>query len=272
MRAKPSPDAPSDLSGNSGDRPDGIDVTMRRLRVTNVVLGLFHGVQAAIMLIATNSRSLPVTGAFSNGPPGQPAGPTRLEQLFSYRIGYATAAFLLLSAFFHLLVASPIGFRGYRAELLAGRNRFRWLEYSLSASVMIVLIAGIVGISDVAALLALFAVNAAMILFGWLMETTNTAGGRVVWTPFVFGSIAGVTPWLCITIYIANANGDVPSFVYGILVSLFVLFNCFAVNQLLQYRANGRWCNYLYGERVYMWLSLIAKSALAWQIFVNVLI
>jgi len=88
----------------------------------------------------------------------------------------------------------------------------------------------------------------------------------------VFGSIAGVTPWLCITIYIANANGDVPSFVYGILVSLFVLFNCFAVNQLLQYRANGRWCNYLYGERVYMWLSLIAKSALAWQIFVNVLI
>ncbi len=224
------------------------------------------------MIALSNGRSLPVTGAFGNGPPGQPAGPVELEHLFSYRIGWTVAAFSLLSALFHAIVASPWGFQRYERELAARRNRFRWVEYSLSASVMIVLIAGIVGISDVAALIALFGVNASMILFGWLMETTNEPGRVRSWAPFAFGCVAGATPWIAITVYLVRANGDVPSFVYGIFVSLFVFFNCFAVNQLLQYRGRGRWADYLFGERVYMLLSLVAKSALAWQVFVNVLI
>ena len=58
-----------------------------------------------------------------------------------------------------------------------------------------------------------------------------------------------------------------PGFVYGIVVSLFVFFNIFALNQLLQYRAKGRWADYLFGENVYIVLSLVAKSLLAWQVF-----
>ncbi|MEO2105686.1 MAG: hypothetical protein ABGZ36_08610, partial [Actinomycetota bacterium] len=58
----------------------------------------------------------------------------------------------------------------------------------------------------------------------------------------------------------------------GIFVSLFVFFNCFAVNQWLQYRQIGRWRDYLFGERVYVWLSITAKSVLAWQVFANTLI
>jgi len=46
-----------------------------------------------------------------------------------------------------------------------------------------------------------------------------------------------------------------------------VLFNSFAVVQWKQYQAKGKWANYLYGERAYIVLSLVAKSALAWQIF-----
>ena len=59
---------------------------------------------------------------------------------------------------------------------------------------------------------------------------------------------------------------------YGIFVSIFVFFNCFAINQWLQYRARGAWHDYLHGERVYIALSLIAKSLLASQIFANVLV
>ena len=138
---------------------------------------------------------------------------------------------------------------------------------------MIVLIAGISGITDIAALLALFGLNAAMILFGWLMETTNDLGKRPVsWTPFVMGCVASAVPWLAIVWYVVGAGSDVPNFVYGIFVSLFLLFNCFAVNQFLQYRQVGPWRNYRFGEATDVVLSLVAKSALAWQVFANVLV
>ena len=44
-------------------------------------------------------------------------------------------------------------------------------------------------------------------------------------------------------------------------------FNSFAVNQWLQYRQVGPWRSYAFGEKAYLVLSLVAKSALAWQIF-----
>lgn len=260
------------LAGTGDRGPDGGDGSrLKRLRTFNGVVAVLHGAQGALMLALSNGRSLPVTAGFATGQPGQAPEPVELERLFTYRIGWAVAAFSLLSAAFHLLVATPWGFRRYRDELAARRNRFRWVEYSLSASLMIVVIAGITGITDVAALLALFGVNASMILFGWLMETTSEPGPRADWTPFVFGCVAGTVPWVAVAVYLLGADGT-PGFVYGIFVSLFIAFNCFAVNQWLQYRAVGRWRDYLFGERTYIVLSLVAKSVLAWQVFANVLV
>jgi hypothetical protein len=50
-----------------------------------------------------------------------------------------------------------------------------------------------------------------------------------------------------------------------------LLFNCFAIVQWKQYKAKGKWANYLLGERVYIILSLVAKSLLAWQVFAGTL-
>ncbi|MGZ5390009.1 MAG: heliorhodopsin HeR, partial [Aeromicrobium sp.] len=181
--------------------------------------------------------------------------------------------FLYLSAFFHFLIASPIGWNRYQRELANGINRFRWVEYSLSSTLMIVVIALLVGIQDLAALLAIAGVNAAMILFGWLMEMANPPDRKSTWwTPFIMGCIIGAVPWIVVTVYLVGSGSAVPDFVYAIFVSIFVFFNCFALNQWLQYRGNGRWSDYLFGERVYIWLSLAAKSALAWQIFANTLV
>jgi hypothetical protein len=78
-----------------------------------------------------------------------------------------------------------------------------------------------------------------------------------------------VVPWLVIGTAIVGAelDGSVPGFVYGIFVSLFLLYNSFAINMWLQYRRAGHWRDYAFGEDVYLGLSLIAKSLLAWQIF-----
>jgi len=85
---------------------------------------------------------------------------------------------------------------------------------------------------------------------------------------------AGAVPWVAIGIYLfgsGGSEGGPPAFVYWIYLSIFVFFNVFAVNMVLQYRKVGRWRDYLYGERVYMILSLVAKSLLAWQVFAGTL-
>jgi len=45
------------------------------------------------------------------------------------------------------------------------------------------------------------------------------------------------------------AAAPIPGFVIAIFVSLFIAFNVFAINMVLQNRKVGRWRDYLYGER-----------------------
>lgn len=242
-----------------------------RLRRDNAVACVVHLVQAVAVLALASSFALPVTAAYLQGPPGTPAAAS--EVLFEIATGAAVAGFLALSALAHLLVCTAWWSR-YVGDLARNRNRARWVEYSISSSLMIVLIAQLVGITDIAALLALFGVNASMILFGWLQERYEEPGGGG-WLPFGFGCVAGVVPWLAIACYLlslgSSSAATPPGFVYGIFISLFVFFNVFALNQWLQYRARGRWTDYLFGERVYILLSLTAKSALAWQVFAGTL-
>lgn len=236
-----------------------------RLRIYNIAMGLLHAVSAVGVLALANDFSLPVTASYLEGPPGSAAAEPTV--LFNLSVAWGVAVFLFISAFFHLLVASPGMYERYRRGLDQGRNNFRWVEYSLSASVMIVLIAMLPGILDISALIALFGVNAAMIFFGAVQEKYEDPGGSLF--PFWLGSIAGVVPWIAIGVYLFSPGSDAtpPGFVYGIFFSLFVFFNAFALNQYLQYRQVGKWKDYLFGERVYVLLSLVAKTALAWQVF-----
>ena len=247
---------------------DHTNTDMHGLRRLNLVAGLLHLASLIAVLALSNAFTLPVTSTYTLEGPG--TGFTEPAVLFDLRVAFAIAAFFGLSAAFHFIVASPMFFPRYTASLRAGRNIFRWVEYSLSSSIMIILIAQLNGISEVAALLAISGVNVSMILFGWLQEKHTTPGDGDL-LPFAFGCIAGVVPWLVIALKLIAPNSppgySVPGFVYGIVASLFILFNCFALVQWKQYRAQGKWANYLRGERTYIVLSLVAKSLLAWQIF-----
>lgn len=240
----------------------------RALRRFNIVAAVVHAAQALAVVLLATDFTLPMTATYLAGPPG--TTPQDQVTLWNVPTALAVGLFLALSSLFHVIVASPTFFGRYRDGLRQDRNYFRWVEYSLSSSLMIVLIAQLVGISDVAALLALFGVNASMILFGWLQERYHQPGDGG-WLPFVFGCIAGIVPWVAVLLYVlapgSTSGAEPPAFVYGIIVSLFLFFNSFAVVQLLQYKQTGRFRDYLVGERTYIILSLVAKSALAWQIF-----
>lgn len=184
------------------------------------------------------------------------------------------ALFLLISAIFHLLISSVL-YKWYVENLKHKINHLRWLEYSLSSSIMIVVIAMLVGFSDIGVLIVLFILNASMIFFGWLMELYNRRTEKTRWTPFIFGCIAGAAPWIAIGIRLVTSvfrsPTPVPGFVIGIFISIGIFFNIFALNQLLQYKKAGPWSDYLFGEKMYIVLSLVAKSALAWQVFAGTL-
>jgi len=247
--------------------------SIQSLRKLNIIAGVFHLILAAVVLLLSNDFSLPVTASYLAGPPGSIF--TDPVTLFSVRTGYAVALFLGLSSLFHFVVASKKFFSRYENGLKKNINIFRWVEYSFSSSLMIFLIAQITGISNYGALIGIIGVNASMILFGWLQERYVKAGSGD-FLPFIFGSIAGIIPWLIVLISVlapgSPSSATPPAFVYGIIISIFVLFNTFAYVQFKQYQAKGKWKDYLRGEKAYIVLSFVAKAMLALQIFANTLI
>jgi len=244
---------------------------LRSLRRWNIVAGVLHAASAVAVLALANDFAIPVTASYIQGAPG--TADYSQVTLWKVPLAWGVALFFVLSALAHGWVSGP-GWARYRADLAVQRNYARWVEYALSSSVMIWLIAQICSVTDVVALVAIFAVNACMILFGWLQEKYEVPG-EGGWLPFWFGCLAGAVPWVLIVVLLIRPGyaGSVqtPGFVYGIVVSLFVFFNIFALVQWLQYRRVGRWADYLVGERTYITLSLVAKSLLAWQVFAGTL-
>jgi hypothetical protein len=246
-----------------------------RLRVYNIIMGFLHLLQAAAVFVLSNDFTLPITTSFVKYIPATgKLGPVT-ETLVNLPLGPMVAIFLLLSAIAHFTVSSPGIFNWYVTNLKKGINYARWYEYAFSASWMIVLIAMLCGLYDLAALLMAFALTAVMNLCGLIMEVHNQVTEKTNWTSYTIGCIAGVAPWIAIAIYffgsLLTAEDAVPAFVYVILPTLFVFFFCFALNMVLQYKKVGPWRDYLFGERMYILLSLVAKSALAWQVFAGTL-
>jgi hypothetical protein len=164
-------------------------------------------------------------------------------------------------------VTATVGRTTYEADLRRGINRFRWVEYSFSATLMVLLIASYSGITDITGVVAIAGANVAMILFGWLQERMNPPGrSSTTMMPFWFGTLVGLAPWVAISANLFGAD-EVPGFVYGIFVAQLLFFFSFGLNQWLQYRGVTWWTDYAFGEKAYLVLSLGAKSVLAWQIY-----
>ena len=238
---------------------------LKNLRKWNIGLTVLLFGQAIAMLLLTSSFAIAVITAFPDGPPGTEGLET--STFFEIRIGWAIALFLALAGLDHFLTAT-IARKTYERDLKRGINRFRWMEYSISATIMVIVIALYWGINTINALIVIAGANVAMILFGWLQERMNPPGRTsTTMMPFWFGTLVGITPWLAMGINLFFYS-DVPTGIYFILFVQAAFFFCFGLNQWLQYRGVGKWANYVFGEKTYLVLSLSAKSLLAWQIFI----
>ncbi len=257
-------------------------ITFESLNRLNTYAGFLHlasGILVILGVIALGkfsswSRDLYTFYLSFTGSPGnfQVAPDPQVFVTIGY-LGVILALFPFVSAAAHFTIAF-LKSAEYNDNLKKGMNPYRWYEYAISSSIMIVLIATFTGVWDVWSLAMIFVLNALMNMFGYEMEKLNQYTKKVDWSNYVLGCVAGFTPWVVMAASFVNAlNSSAtkpPTFVYLILAVYFVLFCCFAVNMVLQYRGVGKWKDYLYGERVYVLLSFVAKFALTWLVFTGV--
>ena len=256
---------------DSSKSPEKVFIGLRRF---NLVMGFLHLVQGIFMIAVSNEKTYPIFSNYLGFDATTFTLRPNPQLLYELRFGPAVALFLLLSAVAHFYL-STIGYQSYIQNLKKGMNPIRFYEYALSSSLMIVLIGMLCGLWDVGAIILIFGINATMNLFGIVMEKHNQTTEKTDWTAFIYGCIAGFIPWIVIMLYFVGAvnsgEGKPPGFVYVIIPTLFVFFNIFAINMVLQYKKVGPWKDYLFGERVYIILSLSAKTVLAWLIWVGTL-
>lgn len=248
---------------------------IKKLRRFNVTMSALHFVQGVIMLYASSNFNLPLTTAYVEMNPVTQVLTPVLKVIAYLQIGPFVAGFFFLSAIAHFAISClPTVRAWYEANLKQGANYARWIEYAFSSSLMLVVIVMLAGMYDLSSIILIFFLNMMMVLFGWMMELHNQSTKKTDWTSFIFGCVAGVVPWFVVALYLFNAGSEgarAPAFVYWIFFSIFIFFNVFAVNMILQYKKVGKWKDYLYGERAYIILSLVAKSLLAWQVWAGTL-
>ena len=245
-------------------------ITFPQLKKWNTIMAAAHGIQGTVMLLLAF-----IVDEYENFTFTLTTNNTSFAQRETFELEYGgvlVASFLLMSSLAHFLIAFPL-YERYTQNLERKMNPFRWFEYALSSSVMVILIAMLFGVLDVWTLIIVFFANAAMNLFGYSMELQNQNSSEVNWMNYIFGWFIGLAPWIIISAYyfdISSALPDDLDWVPFVYVAMIIAFMSFAVNMGLQYAKVGPWVDYLYGERMYQILSLVAKTFMAWYVFFGV--
>lgn len=253
------------------------NTSIKKLVNFNLIMGFLHLIQASAMLwlglTLDNIKDfkLPINTSFLKYDGALQTLVLQTGKIADLPIAVIISSFLFISAIAHFLVV--FSKKRYERDIKTGINYFRWFEYALSSSVMIAMIAMFFGVYDLSSLILIVAINATMNMLGLLMEVHNQKTEKTNWLSFWIGSFAGIIPWVVILIHFFGSGeySEIPGFVYAILIAYFVFFNLFPVNMYLQYKKVGKWADYLYGERAYIILSLVAKSILAWIVFAGTL-
>lgn len=205
------------------------------------------------------------------------------ENCLGLDLGWLVISFHLLSFFFQGLAAFTNtlddGLFGYKySEMIEkGKNPLRFIEYSISASVMLICIALLNGVTNMLLLLAITVLTTGCQLMGLVVE----------YLPFMspMKLVLHFTAWLqflCAYGIIGHAffnsidavpNVRPPDFVYVIVGALFALYASFGGVQLVEVimDSQGIKIDPMNKEIAYVTLSLTAKIILGIMIFTNVL-
>ncbi|MGZ6005349.1 MAG: heliorhodopsin HeR [Candidatus Saccharimonadales bacterium] len=248
------------------------------LKRWNIIIAVLLGLQALAVLVIGKASTLPVVSHYlaKDSLASQVAGHTILSpavrQMFAIDIRYIVVAYLLVSTLIHWLIAS-IRRENYEHELQKHLNTLRWVDYGISSGIMLILIAMLNGAYDASLLLAIFVLVAILHFLAYFGEA-KAIDFRARMQTFAGLCVAGTAVWLIVASYLKGAlfyGQGLSHFVYWIDGGIFVLTLGLAYNKLQVLRGQGKWADYIFGERIFMALSFGAKTLLTWLVFAGFL-
>ena len=249
------------------------------LRTWNLLLAGLHAVQGIAILLLSITKLIPVTVQYIAHDPLQSAAQGKnvlvaaSHQSFEINLAYMAAGFFFVSAIARLLAATKFR-KQYEADLSTNVNRVRWIEYALSASLLLLAIGLFVGVRDLAVLLALVGFSIVIHVCTWLAEYSATVNKVKTWLSYGVAIVAGSVVWILLALPLINsaifgANPTVWQWlVYGVSLAACVGLALILPLRLLQ---RGRWSRATYTERAFTILNAVFQTAVAWLLFAGAL-
>jgi hypothetical protein len=183
-------------------------------------------------------------------------------------------AFPLITAAFHLSIAFwPAVWEYYIDQVKnKGSNPLRWIEYSITASLMTWVILQLSGVTNIFILVVVgVLMNIALQAMGYIQEKVK----QLTYMPTVIGWLLFVGQWTIIMGYFFAAvtserppgAATVPWFVYVIIIGLFFMFSAFGFVQLA---GVAEYLSPYQQEIALSILSLTAKLFLTWNLLIGI--
>lgn len=185
--------------------------------------------------------------------------------------------FFLITGSFHLGYYLTDTKDGEYTRVIANKNNFyRWIEYSITSTMMLYIIAFSSGVKDTNIYMMLFATNIAMISQGQIIEE-NVRDGKEWWVPMITSFLLLLAEFYIIArtfwsrlsqvnIFLKKKNNSpltngqtIPSWLNYMIIVLFLFYSCFGFVSLYGAYSGA---NYESIEKTYIILSFAAKAVL----------
>ena len=174
----------------------------------------------------------------------------------------------LLTALFHLYYWRS---KKYIDEVKSGKNRYRWVEYAITASLMIYIFSILSGVKDLYSCFFIVILNIVMMSFGYFLEMSQTPESKltaIIMGFFILVVIFSVAYYqFVMNIDAAKATFDIPDWVYGVVSAMIFWWISFGVVAILYYKAylkeNLDFTRY---EKYYVFLSFFSKAFMGYYI------
>ncbi|HSX31648.1 MAG TPA: heliorhodopsin HeR [Candidatus Saccharimonadales bacterium] len=246
----------------------------------HMVVGVVLAVQGLLVALVSSSKAVPVILHYpaidtlaSEANKRQVLGVAG-HQLFDIPIAYLLSAALLALAVIY--IAAATNFRTqFEAVLSRGVNVARWTAYAVGGALLLDAVLLLSGVNDLFALKLLAASLVTACVAGLAVDLLGPGRPGLSKLLKVVSAVSGVVPWLAIAGILTATmlyDGTVPSYMYGVYASGFILYVATALAILFRWQGRGRFANALYSEKILLLLGLVTATVLTWQIFAGALL